>query len=199
MLKDRKYDTSNITNYTLEEFFSIYSGIENKNYKFSINRPLDIIVYKDDNQNFPCIVKFCEYDIKQIYKDLQPQDHYLFVLCDDTFKITDKGQYIFDQLNLKRQKDLGVHDLIEDNFEVFHYKKLVRNITHHMYVPKHELLKKNTREWNNTADMLTKSLKINSLRQLPNIYDTDPISRYYNAKQFDLFKITDIIKHLGQI
>ena len=38
--------------------------------------------------------------------------------------------------------------------------------------------------------MLTNSLKINSLKQLQNIYDTDPISKYYHAKQFDLFKIT---------
>ena len=102
MLNDRNYDTSNVTKYTLEEFFSIYSGIENKNYKFPIIRPLDIVVYKDTNKTNSCIVKFCEYDIKQIYKNLEPEQHYLFVLCEDTFQITDRGQYIFNKLNLKK-------------------------------------------------------------------------------------------------
>ena len=44
----------------------------------------------------------------------------------------------------------------------------------------------------------TRKLKINSLRQLPIIFDTDPISKYYHAKQLDLFKITRYNKTSGK-
>lgn len=60
---------------------------------------------------------------------------------------------------------------------------LLFNITKHFLVPKHQLLTKEE------ANQLISTEK-NLLRKLPIIFETDPISRFYDARPGDIFKIT---------
>jgi DNA-directed RNA polymerase I, II, and III subunit RPABC1 len=64
-------------------------------------------------------------------------------------------------------------------------KELMFNITKHMLVPKHILLTQQERR----ELLLELNKKNNSLKLIPKIYDTDPISKYYGAKVGQIFKI----------
>ena len=74
----------------------------------------------------------------------------------------------------------------EYNCSIFYYKQLIRNITKHNLVPKHELVKKE-----NEKEIL-KSFKIKNKLQLNQIIQTDPICKYYNFKSGSIIKITRI-------
>ena len=71
----------------------------------------------------------------------------------------------------------------EYEIEMFNSKELSKNITKHFLVPKHTLLNKIQ------AVELTNQLQITK-SHLPKIKKSDPISRYYNAQQNDIFEIT---------
>lgn len=68
---------------------------------------------------------------------------------------------------------------------IFMDKELMFNITKHMLVPKHILLTQQERR----ELLLELNKKNNSLKLIPKIYDTDPISKYYGAKVGQIFKI----------
>lgn len=72
------------------------------------------------------------------------------------------------------------------NIEFFSEKSFMYNITEHQLVPKHEKLDKNTAEYRAIAKE-----KMN----LPHIFESDPMCKYYNFKSGDVLKITrkDII------
>lgn len=72
-----------------------------------------------------------------------------------------------------------------DNFsdiEIFLVRELLENIIDNVLVPKHILLTKED------VELLLKEYKIKK-RQLCCINSDDPISRYYNAKPGDIFRI----------
>jgi DNA-directed RNA polymerase I, II, and III subunit RPABC1 len=68
------------------------------------------------------------------------------------------------------------------NDEIFTINQLVLNITRHSLVPKHILL---------TSEEKTDFLKTFRCKdaQVPKIYKTDPVAKYYGAKPGDVFKI----------
>ena len=72
------------------------------------------------------------------------------------------------------------------NIEFFPEKSFMYNITKHQLVPKHEKLLRNSDEY--------KSIVKEKLN-LPHMFESDPICKYYNFKCGDVIKITrkDII------
>tara|TARA_B110000977_G_scaffold193152_1_gene267717 strand:+ start:3880 stop:4374 length:495 start_codon:yes stop_codon:yes gene_type:complete len=66
--------------------------------------------------------------------------------------------------------------------ELFQYTELMYNITKHMLVPKHIVMT------NSEKKELLKTYNITD-KQIPKILVSDPVSRYFNTKPGDLFKI----------
>ena len=76
--------------------------------------------------------------------------------------------------------------LLDDDtydIELFHEDELAFNITHHNYVPKHEII---------SSEVKAQILKIYNIheRQLPYILSSDPVCKYFNGKPGDVFRIT---------
>ena len=71
----------------------------------------------------------------------------------------------------------------KSNVSLFNYKDLLFNVSRHKYVPKHTKLTKPE-----ILD-LKKTLKLESLVQLPLIEKNDPIARYYGLRRGDVVKI----------
>lgn len=67
------------------------------------------------------------------------------------------------------------------NIEFFNEKSFMYNVSKHSLVPKHEKL-------NDKSDEFKSIVK--EKHNLPHIFETDPICKYYNFKQGDLLKIT---------
>lgn len=69
------------------------------------------------------------------------------------------------------------------HIQLFHEDELCFNITHHEYVPKHQLLSQDEK-----IDMM-KLFNINE-KQIPRIYTSDPVCKYFGGKRGNVFKIT---------
>ena len=74
--------------------------------------------------------------------------------------------------------------LYEQNktIEFFQYEELMYNVTEHVLVPKHILMSKEEKA------KLLKTYNVPE-KKIPFIYKTDPVSRYFNAKVGQVFKI----------
>jgi len=68
------------------------------------------------------------------------------------------------------------------NIELFSYKELSYNVTHHSFVPKHILVSEKEKQ-----QILT-HFKVNE-KKMPGIQISDPVCRYFNAKEGQMFKI----------
>ena len=79
---------------------------------------------------------------------------------------------------------LKIKNEIYKNVEFFWLNRLIVNITHHQYVPLHELI-----DSKEIPDIM-KRYNLSSIHQLPLIDRNDPVSRYYNYKPGDICKIT---------
>ena len=67
--------------------------------------------------------------------------------------------------------------------EYFEYQDLLINITKHILVPKHSILNDSEKK-----DLLTKySIKRDT--QLPKLYITDPIAKYYGCRKGNIVKV----------
>ena len=133
-----------------------------------------------------CVVKFI-FDIKTLKKSLDSISSLsntisciIFVLCTDN-----PGVFIQDKSSGRSHLASRYLELEMDNddIQVYHYKQLIVNITHHKFVPHHELV--NISEH---ANILQK-YSIKNKRGLPSILKTDPVCRYFNAKIGDIFRI----------
>ena len=133
-----------------------------------------------------CVVKFI-FDNKSISRSLEAITklsknikNIIFVICSDDEKIFIKNPSTGrSSLNSNYKK----FDYDNDDIQVFHYKQLIVNITHHKFVPKHELVE----TWEHQNILIKYSVK--NKRGLPCILKTDPICRYYNGKIGDIFRI----------
>lgn len=79
------------------------------------------------------------------------------------------------------------------NIEIFDIKSLGINITKHSLVPEHIL---HTEE--EEKEQLKQKIQIEDWSQIPQMYITDPIARYYGAKQGDVFEIVRNSKTAGR-
>lgn len=69
-----------------------------------------------------------------------------------------------------------------NDIELFSYNELSYNVTHHIFVPKHILLSQIEKH------QVLKQYKANE-KKFPVISKLDPVSRYFNAKEGQMFKI----------
>lgn len=125
-------------------------------------------------------------DDKQIYN--------IVLLLEQKISTVSKTSAIGDYLykNTKEHKIIIVNDItprahqvIQNSFpliEVFLKREMMFNIIEHMYVPKHILLS------DAETNQILKEYNVQK-KELPRILLSDPISRYYNAKIGQIFKI----------
>lgn len=176
MLNDRGIDTSDYTKLTDEEVNILFNAMP----KTSKDKaPLDIII-----GNSPKVyIKYSLVSrirvnniislVEEISEDLSENDTLIIVIRE---KLTT------DSLLETFFKTL--YDTKKIFCQYFHLDILTFNITQHILVPKHEKLN----ETEKTA--LIHELNIKTINQLPIIYKTDPVAKYYGLKENDICKIT---------
>lgn len=122
--------------------------------------------------------KFKWSELKKTYEDEEENKKYsLHILV-----VKDKVS----QSNMKIINALGI------NLQIFDIKELQFNITKHVLVPKHTVVK----DEKEVEDILVRySLK--SKFQLPIILRADPMARYLNLKNGDIVKITRVSPSSG--
>jgi DNA-directed RNA polymerase I, II, and III subunit RPABC1 len=174
MIQDRGFTIPDIEKISFEEFIIKYN---NKNINIYINDT-------EKNKNFYVhfhneTKSFGKSDLSIIQKIVNQYND-----PDITFFLILK-----DKENSAVSKEL-TKDAYK-NVEIFLKKNLIFNITHHVYVPKHEILSKEEEirllETYNT----TKG-------KLPKISKADPIAKYYGMKNDQICKITRKSPEVGE-
>lgn len=89
--------------------------------------------------------------------------------------------------NMKAFADVKV------NIEIHLVKRLLFNITKHILVPKHEVIRKKS-----VIDDIISQYKLKNKYQLPIIMKNDPIAKYYGMKSGDVVKITRVSETAGE-
>lgn len=163
MLRDRGEDTGGLEKEHISEII-----------KNDIKPVIEVVINKTKVIYFTP-AKFKWADVKKYFEDEKPYAHYILVVCEIT------------QINLKSIQGLGLP------VEVHLVGRLQFNITKHVLVPKHEVIK--------DKDEVQRILEMYSLKnkfQLPIILRSDPVARYYGMKNGDLVRITRASETAGQ-
>ena len=110
-------------------------------------------------------------NVKRIH-DLLFDDGTIYIICDAGYT------------NIMETYESFLQKKENKNVELFNIKRLLINITKHVYVPRHIKINsiKEIRE-------LVHNLCIDSKYKLPIISHTDPVARYYNLKRGNVVKI----------
>lgn len=156
MLIDREIDISNLDNISDTEIEIM--ARTNKIFSFNVNENFKIIYYMNP--------KFKINDLKKYFGDEE--------------KIIIIFKEKINNLNIKNLKDFE-----NINIEIFILKELLFNISKHILVPKHEIIKDEEE-----INMIMETYQLKSKTQLPIILKTDPMSRYLDIKAGDIIKIT---------
>ena len=149
------------------------------------------------NQVFNNLKNKNSYEIKLDNKDKYDVDIYNIMLLNDNINNLSKSS-VFSSILTKYNKNSKSHIIIivEDikdkirqkiflqynNVEIFKKIELMMNLVDHMYIPKHILLTEEEKE------IFYKEYNVSN-EQLQKISIFDPVSRYYNAKKNDIFRI----------
>jgi len=149
------------------------------------------------NQVFNNLKNKNSYDIKLDNNDKYDVDVYSIMLINDNINNLSKSS-VFSTILSKYNKKLNTHIIIivEDikekirekillqfnNIEIFKKIELMMNLVDHMYIPKHILLTDEEKE------IFYKEYNVSN-EQMQKISIFDPVSRYYNAKKNDIFRI----------
>ena len=162
LLEDRNYIVPDeLKNLTYDNFRYMYC---NNKYNFSVNNSNNnmchILFYVNSNESYK--INNIRDNIKNIINN--NNDEFIIILrsINNTLKKLEK----------------------EYNCNIFYYKHLIRNITKHSLVPKHEIISKDKEK------ELLKMYNLNNKSQLMHILVTDPICKYYNFKSGNIIKIT---------
>ena len=174
MLTDRKYIIPKSLYVGFNEFSVIY---DNYNFDLKVKHLVDdsliIVTFFTDFKNFT--KKDFYTMINKLYEEYDTDTKIIIVLREKCNQTTMK------ELLLEKNK----------NIEIFIIDRLLFNITKHELVPKHELLSKSE------IEELLKKYRC-TVNQLPKVFKTDPISKYYGAKTGDVFKIYRNSSSLGK-
>lgn len=116
-------------------------------------------------------MKFKWSEMKKVFDNEDPDNKYdlYFLIIKD--KISQSNMKLINALNL--------------NIQIFDIKELQFNITKHILVPKHELIKDEE-----VVKSLLEQYSLKTKYQMPIILKTDPVAKYYNLKNGDVVKIT---------
>lgn len=162
MLKERKYNIP-------KELFDMDKNLFKIKYE---KEDLDISVSNDDGKKMYVKFNFKTLktsSLKMIVKQIFELDENYNIIIISMDKI---GHTILKILKLEEYKKI----------EIFNYMKFILNITKHELASKHILL--------NEEEILELLNKYNcEKKNLKKIKISDPMSRYYNAKLGDVFKI----------
>jgi DNA-directed RNA polymerase subunit H (RpoH/RPB5) len=159
MLIDRKMDTLMLDNISDVELTEMYNTVMfNVNiFEFKVNDKTTVIYYMNN--------KFKINDLKKFISDGEKK---IIVFKEK-----------INNLNMKNIKD------VNSNVEIFFIKELLHNISKHVLVPKHEILK----DESEIEEMMNK-YQLKNKSQLPIILKTDAMARYLDVKPGDIVKIT---------
>jgi len=106
----------------------------------------------------------------------------IYNIISDAYRFNRDDEFIFVVFDDVNSEINGIEN-IYPNITLFGYKKLLVNIVDNVYVPKHTKLNKQDRL------ALKDNLMINNYNDLPILYKSDAISRYYNFREGDVIKI----------
>lgn len=155
MLVDRGINIDNLKSISDEEL-NIMSKV-NKIFSLQVNDTMKIVYYIN--------TKFKIHDLKKYFED---DEHIILVFKEKINNLNIK--------NLKEQTNVCI--------EIFMLRELQYNISRHVLVPKHEIVKD---EKEIETILSTYQLKKN---QLPILLKTDPMARYLDVKAGDIVRIT---------
>jgi len=175
MIEDRGYYIPESEKITFEQFGIKYN---NKNIDIYINdefKNKKIYVYFHNE-----LKSFSKSDLKKITNDIFQKYN------DDSISII---LLLKDKENSAITKELSKDSY--KNIEVFIQSKMIFNITHHIFVPKHIII--SPEEENEVLE------KYNTKKgKLPKISKTDPIAKYYGMKTNQVCKIIRNSPEVGE-
>lgn len=196
MMRDRNYfndddfgsgfDTSSGDFFEyIKDGITSYDDIPNASSDFSLNLTFIYKLDEKHEENCEPIYVFFRCRPDKFLKD------YVKSLC---LEIKDKHAILITRRKL-------VHNIISPLFasckrlEHFYDDELFFNITQHEFVPKHKLMKHDSREY--IAFLNSYNIKEPS-KLLPQISVNDPVSRYLGAREKDIMKIKRLNKISGK-
>lgn len=169
MLTNRKLLDEKHLNKNIEHITSIQS--DEMLYSITLDNPT--LYYNDQDTSKTFYIKILNQKITGVSKNSIIGD-FLY-----NYKSNPKLIVVNSISNKAREQIVGEYLFSE----IFLEKELLMDIVQHISVPKHELL----------SDTDAKNVLIEykaKKKNIPKILITDPISRYYNAKNGQIFKIT---------
>tara|TARA_B100000035_G_C21030446_1_gene568143 strand:+ start:1658 stop:2251 length:594 start_codon:yes stop_codon:yes gene_type:complete len=164
MIKDRGYDIEDSLNVDINMFRKMFHT--NKIDIHIINEKREIYI------KFLTMFKTKPNSIRDIISEIKKE---IFTLKDNNLVIITLSKPNNTILKIKNEFT---------NIEFFWLNRLIVNITHHEYVPLHEIIKPDT------IPFIMEKFNLSNIYQLPLIDKNDPICRYYNFKSGDVCKIT---------
>jgi DNA-directed RNA polymerase I, II, and III subunit RPABC1 len=159
MLDDRKINLGGLSKDSSQELLDVF--VTNNKTLFEIVVNNIKIVYCLSSK-----VKWSE--LKKFFEDEEPMSLYICIFKE---KMSQNNTKMLTSLKL--------------NLQVFDIKQLQFNISHHVLVPKHELV-------NDEAEVkdIVERFSIKSKFQLPIILKTDAMAKYLGLKNGDIVRIT---------
>tara|TARA_B100000925_G_C22004356_1_gene472865 strand:- start:928 stop:1560 length:633 start_codon:yes stop_codon:yes gene_type:complete len=167
-------------------------NIENINMRIPKYILLDRIErFKKDNTSLDILitsprkayVKFLDGSLlsDKVQSTIQSLDK-IYNTITDAYRFNNDDEFIFVILG-EIKSDIYSLENQHSNLTIFNHKKLLINIVDNIYVPKH--IKLSIDEKKN----LKNKLNIDSFNDLPILFKSDAISRYYNFREGDVIKI----------
>ena len=167
MLSDRKYTLPISIVNTLDEFTDLYKN-DITNLEFVVtheNNKISILWTNIEKLGIPQLKTYID------HMDNENANHSILILKNS---ITTFGKKALEEFNI---------GFPSKYIEYFEYQDLLINITKHILVPKHSILNDSEKK-----DLLTKySIKRDT--QLPKLYITDPIAKYYGCRKGNIVKV----------
>ena len=168
MLSDRKYTLPISIVNTLDEFKDLYKNdITNLEFVVTTNENNKISIFwtNIEKLGIPQLKTYID------QMDNENVNHSILILKNS---ITTNGKKELEYFNISSPSKY---------IEYFEYQDLLINITKHILVPKHSILNDSEKK-----DLLTKySIKRDT--QLPKLYITDPIAKYYGCRKGNIVKV----------
>lgn len=169
MLEDRNYNIDNKYKITFNEF-NYYLDKNNIDIFATGNENNIYVYFYNDNKNFG--KNEFKNTVSKIREEIDNNVNIIIIIKEK------------ENSSVKKEIILPIYK----NVEIFTYKQLTFNITKHDIVPKHILLKNNNIDKNEEIENII-NMYSTPLSKFPKISIDDPISKYFGAKQGDLFKI----------
>ena len=177
IIQQRGFKTDKYNNFTINEIDKMYTATISSKANQDLG-PLDMIIEGDNK----VVVKYILNQkiratnlinsLEEIMDNLSEGDTLIFITND--------------KLNNESIDELLESIYTKNNIfvQIFWINTIIRDITNHEFVPKHEIIS------NEDKEALLEKYNISSYTQLPIILKNDPVAKYYGGKKGDVFKIT---------